>query len=488
MIKNHQYNLKSSQKLKVLIFLIISFLFCQSIVSQFYWQKTYNSGGYDEAYDGCAADGSNFYLAGYAGFASWHMFILKLNQLGDTIWTRRYNGGVINAIAPSNDGGCVFTGQRNSCFSMKLDLNGNVVWDKSYPTGAETRDITKTADSGYVMCGGLFSGYINRLDTSGNLVWERYYNDAPQDFDKIEPADNSGYLVCGRKYISNNWKAYFMKIDGMGNIVWENFYQYPFGTSFVGTNNGFIFLSGFNVVSDGRIVLIKTDLLGNQLFADTLSRNTISDISPEILKLNNNKFVLSYFSRISYTNGYIGKIVRIDSNLSIIKGISLSVDTNSIYLHNLVKAPGSSIDDIIVMGAAEPQGPFEVDLYAVRLDSSLTQPPPLTVNIVSTQIPENSELMQNYPNPFNGTTILKFSIKKSDFVQIKVFDVLGREVETLVSQNLSPGIYSKTFSPKNLASGIYFYKMVVGELRNKSGNTNNGEVFTDTKKKMVLLK
>ncbi|HRJ86699.1 MAG: T9SS type A sorting domain-containing protein [Ignavibacteria bacterium] len=461
MNKNPQYNLKPSPTLKILAFLVFSLFFCQSLSSQFYWQKTYNSGGYDEAYDGCAADGSNFYLAGYAGFASWHMYILKLNQLGDTIWTRRYNGGVINAIAPSGDGGCVFTGQRNSCFTMKLDLNGNVVWDKSYPSGAETRDITQTGDSGYVMCGGLFTGYICKLDTLGNLQWERYYNDSPQDFDKIEPTDDGGYLVCGRKYISNNWKAYFMKIDGMGNIVWENFYQYPFGTSFVSTNNGFIFLSGFNIVSDGRIVLIKTDLMGNQLFADTLSRNTISDISPEILKLNNNKFVISYFSRISNTNGYIGKIIRIDSNLNIIKSISLSVDTNSIYLYNLIKAPGSSIDDIIVMGSAEPQGPFEVDLYAVRLDSSLTQPPPLTVNIISTQIPKEFDLVQNYPNPFNGTTLIKFSIITIEFVQIKVFDVLGREVETLVSENLLPGTYSKTFSPKNLASGIYFYQMSI---------------------------
>lgn len=463
MNKNSQYSLKSTSKLKVLAFLVFCLMFCQSLSSQFYWQKTYNSyiGGDDEGYDGCVADGSNFYIVGYTGIQDYYMYVLKMNQLGDTLWTRTIIGGIAKAVAPSNDGGCVFTGERNSCFSMKLDLNGNVVWDKSYPTGAETRDITQTGDSGYVMCGGFFSGYICKLDTLGNLQWEKYYNDSPQDFNKIEPAVDGGYLVCGRKFISNNWKAYFMKIDGIGNIVWENFYQWPFGVSFVGTNNGFIFLSGFNIVSDGRIVLIKTDLFGNQLFADTISINSITDIDPKIIKLNNNKFVLSYFSRISYTTGYIGKIVSIDSNLNMIKSISLSVDTNSIYLHNLVKAPGSNIDDFIVIGAAEPRGPFEVDLYAVRLDSTLTQPPPLTVSIISSQIPEEFDLMQNYPNPFNGTTILKFSIKKNDFVQIKVFDVLGREVETLVSQNFSPGIYTKTFSPKNLASGIYFYQLSI---------------------------
>ncbi|HWA05774.1 MAG TPA: hypothetical protein VG961_04435, partial [Ignavibacteria bacterium] len=456
MNKNSQYSLKSTSKLKVLAFLVFCLMFCQSLSSQFYWQKTYNSyiGGDDEGYDGCVADGSNFYIVGYTGIQDYYMYVLKMNQLGDTLWTRTIIGGIAKAVAPSNDGGCVFTGERNSCFSMKLDLNGNVVWDKSYPTGAETRDITQTGDSGYVMCGGFFSGYICKLDTLGNLQWEKYYNDSPQDFNKIEPAVDGGYLVCGRKFISNNWKAYFMKIDGLGNIIWQSSYQYRFIISFAKSNSGFILAGGYNVGSNLKIVLTKTDNQGNELMSDTISTTTVTDVRPQIIKISNNKYLISYYSQITLGGKYEGKILRIDTSLNVINSINLFVNSNSVLLHNIIKAPGSAIDDAIGIGMAEPFDPSIVDLYAVRIDSSLTQPPPISINNIFSQIPNKIDLAQNYPNPFNSSTIIKFAIDKSSFTNMRIFDVLGNEIEVLVSEVLSAGTYSVAYSPKNLSSGI----------------------------------
>ncbi len=89
-------------------------------------------------------------------------------------------------------------------------------------------------------------------------------------------------------------------------------------------------------------------------------------------------------------------------------------------------------------------------------------------------IPTVYALSQNYPNPFNPTTIIKYSVPKAGLVTIKVFDVLGREVSTLVNQEKMPGNYNAEFDAGSLASGIYFYRM-------KAGN------FVDTKK-LVLLK
>ncbi len=459
--------------LKITAIIFFSVIFCQNLSSQFYWQKTYNSGGYDEAYDGCEADGSNFYLAGYAGFANYYMYVLKLNQLGDTIWTRTYIGGIINAIAPSNDGGCVFTGQRNSCFTMKLDLNGNVVWDKTYPNGAETYDITQTGDSGYVMCGGFFSGYICKLDALGNLQWERYYNDSPQDFNKIEPDINGGYIVCGRKFINSVSKAYLMKIDGSGNIVWESSYQCRFLISFARSNFGFILAGGYSTGGNLKIVLTKTDNQGTEMMSDTISTTTITDVRPQIIKINNNKYFISYYSQISLGGKYEGNILRIDTSLNVIKSIRLFVDSNSVHLHNIMKAPGSNNEDIIGIGSAEPHGPFEVDIYAVRLDSSLIQPPPISINPLSNIIPGEFILYQNYPNPFNPTTSIKYEIPKNAEVTIKIFDILGKEVFS-INEYKQAGSYEVKFDGSNLASGMYFYSLEA-----------NG--FKDVKK-MVLLK
>jgi acetyl esterase/lipase len=80
-------------------------------------------------------------------------------------------------------------------------------------------------------------------------------------------------------------------------------------------------------------------------------------------------------------------------------------------------------------------------------------------------VPYRFELLQNYPNPFNPTTKLSFVIgsrSAGSLVSLKVFDVLGREVATLVNENLRAGTYEKTFDASGLASGVYFYNLKAG--------------------------
>jgi hypothetical protein len=89
------------------------------------------------------------------------------------------------------------------------------------------------------------------------------------------------------------------------------------------------------------------------------------------------------------------------------------------------------------------------------------------------------KLFQNYPNPFNPTTNIKYQITNTKFVSLKVFDILGREVATLVNEIQKPGLYEipfsvNQFSKNRLSSGIYFYKLVSGE-------------FTDIKR-MIIAK
>jgi hypothetical protein len=120
--------------------------------------------------------------------------------------------------------------------------------------------------------------------------------------------------------------------------------------------------------------------------------------------------------------------------------------------------------------------------------------------------PEDFILFQNYPNPFNPTTNIKFTIPISPLnpsiyqgegdrerlITLKVYDVLGNEITTLVNEFMSPGTYEVEFSAKggsapdgnayNLPSGIYFYTLTSG-----NPSTSSGQVFSETKK-MILLK
>jgi hypothetical protein len=77
----------------------------------------------------------------------------------------------------------------------------------------------------------------------------------------------------------------------------------------------------------------------------------------------------------------------------------------------------------------------------------------------------NFVLYQNYPNPFNPSTTIQFSLQQREHVTLKVFDVNGREVATLVDREMAAGNYAATFAPRNLGGGIYFYSLTTGQLR-----------------------
>jgi hypothetical protein len=96
------------------------------------------------------------------------------------------------------------------------------------------------------------------------------------------------------------------------------------------------------------------------------------------------------------------------------------------------------------------------------------------INPVSNEIPTEYKLAQNYPNPFNPVTYINFSIPEQGLVTLKVYDLLGKEVATLVNEITSAGTYSVPFDASKLGSGAYYYKL-------QSGN------FVDSKK-MILIK
>jgi len=101
---------------------------------------------------------------------------------------------------------------------------------------------------------------------------------------------------------------------------------------------------------------------------------------------------------------------------------------------------------------------------------------PLTVTSVeeeSENIPKEFVLYQNYPNPFNPTTTIRFSLPQRDHVVLKVFDVLGREMTTLVNGELNPGEHTVVFNAKGLPSGVYFYQLRAG-------------IFIQTKKMLII--
>lgn len=119
---------------------------------------------------------------------------------------------------------------------------------------------------------------------------------------------------------------------------------------------------------------------------------------------------------------------------------------------------------------------WAVGNYGTILRTTNGGGPGYTIGIepISNEIPNQFSLSQNYPNPFNPSTTVKFQIPKFSNVKITIFDILGKEIMTLVDEEVNPGIYEIGFDGGKLASGIYYYNLT----------TDN---FSTTKK-MVLVK
>jgi hypothetical protein len=110
-------------------------------------------------------------------------------------------------------------------------------------------------------------------------------------------------------------------------------------------------------------------------------------------------------------------------------------------------------------------------LKQIDLNGSFSYYPEVEVRL---DVPVNFSVKQNFPNPFNPTTKIEFSIPSDNNVEIKVYNVIGMEVATILNERRQAGTHSIEFNASNLSSGIYFYKIVSGKY---------SEI-----KKMILLK
>ena len=129
------------------------------------------------------------------------------------------------------------------------------------------------------------------------------------------------------------------------------------------------------------------------------------------------------------------------------------------YIYGGIKADTSNFGTSSAIG----------EIYKVYIT-----PKSVGISNVSSEIPDSYNLAQNYPNPFNPSTRIKFSLPKSGFVRINIYNALGQRVSELVNEQLNSGTYEVTWYSDNFAAGVYFYTMDAGD-------------FIQTKK-MLLVK
>ncbi|MCH8331282.1 MAG: hypothetical protein IH946_07855, partial [Bacteroidetes bacterium] len=166
------------------------------------------------------------------------IYLVRLDQLGDTIWTRTYGGtddDLGHYISSTNDGGYIVTGSTSSfgagssdCYLLRLDSLGDTLWTRTY--GYSTLDdygtsVQQTTDEGYIITGNKGGGgvYLVKTDSLGDTLWTKTYGGTSTDEGHcVQQTTDGGYIITGYtgSYGSGSYDFYLIKTNFLGDSLW----------------------------------------------------------------------------------------------------------------------------------------------------------------------------------------------------------------------------------------------------------------------------
>jgi len=453
------------------------------------WTKVFGNGwegggcyGGDVGTSVLEKDGGGFIITGWvANENDANIWVLSTDEQGDTIWTKTFGGGDDDAgYCIQKDGnGYLIVGEggsgpgKNYGKVLKINEYGNLMWERDYqfhpPKSWYTINLScvrKLSNDDFIICGRHKSRpIIFRINSIGDTLWFKSIDIyLANDYSSIEQANNGDFIFsCNIQDGNGNRNVFLFRISEAGVILWEREYLEINGVSrsLQTLEDGGIVISGNNILSDtSNAVILKLNQDGDIIWQKTytlLGNQTISCIR----KLTDEGFILAGDTEIDGNQDALLLRTDQEGNLLWTKTLGGNYDDFAYAVEQ------TSDGGYIVTGGTCPDSNQVPDLWLIRLGTD-----PLSVynekNITTYYI------HQNFPNPFNPTTTIKYQIPEISFVTLKVYDVLGNEITTLVSDEKSAGYYEVEFNASSLSSGIYFYRLQAGN-------------YAETKK-MILIK
>ena len=408
------------------------------------WVQRFNGSGNnnDIAKSICINSSGNICVTGSSTANSYvEIVTLQYNPAGNLIWLSRYNGsGIKNAyvfnITSDNADNIYVAGGvdgdsagRTDYAVIKYNSSGVQQWVQTYTgpyPGFNLAYHIKVVQGNVYVTGvsngpGISDYATVKYNSAGVRQWVQRYNGNQNQDDQVTglAVDNSGNVyVTGYSFRGNERSDYAtLKYNSNGEVQWlriykgpADLYDYAYGIALDNAGNIYVTGQSDGISSSRDCATIKYDPDGNE------------------------KWIQRYNGPANNFDG--AQAILTDNN-------------GNVYVTGMT---WGNQNDFVTIKYSQQTG----------------------VNPIGGSIPTQFSLKQNYPNPFNPVTKINYDIPDGNFVSLKVYDVVGNEVETLVNERQHAGSYSVTFNAANSTSGVYFYKLVT-------------EGFSETKK-MLLVK
>lgn len=403
------------------------------------WAKRYDSGDIDQAYALAVDQSGNICITGYSSksYESNNYLTIKYNPAGDTLWTYNFIGienasDVARAIAVDNTGCIIISGVTDYYWgtidfvTIKLNPSGDTVWTAQYNSPQNGYDYFSAmavdgSNNIYVTgeiynIGGNHDIITIKYNPYGDTVWTRRYSGPANGDDKVYAfaVDNSGNVfITGSTYYAETGFDYLtIKYNTSGVQQWirtyaglgySNYLDYAYSIALDDLGNSYVTGATEMSTYDFDYATIKYDSDGNE------------------------KWVIKY-NGTGELNDYANSVCVDNSGYVYVTGFSAGV--------------GTGFDFATIKYTQTP--------------SSMEENPE--------NIPAVFKLYENYPNPFNPSTVISYQLPIGGNVMLKVFDVLGNEIATLVDEYKSAGKYEDEWNAVEFPSGVYFYQLKAGGL------------------------
>ncbi|HKR05012.1 MAG TPA: T9SS type A sorting domain-containing protein [Bacteroidia bacterium] len=402
------------------------------------WSKAYGLSQNDAFGKVELTSDSNYIIAGTTystGSNSGDILVVKVNDSGDTLWTRIIGGPVYDSginLTPTDDGGCTICGRVYSygaglrdVMLSRIDGNGNVLWFKTYG-GIFTEEgmaVTHTSDNGYVITGATesFSGnifydvYMIKTDSIGDLIWSKTYGGDKVDatYCVIEAPDG-GYVVTG---FTDSWAYLHLRPNDPLTILGDD---------------------------SSHVFFMKVNVLGDTVWARAIGGTTVDEAYALINAPDGGYIIGAYSNSFSSNDSLDAYIIHTDS-----LGVS---GCHTYFISPHIGNPNTIVNSYtptVITGLIITNSPTIEDTVTF-----LQSDPCLGVSVEENNLVQTMGIL--FPNPFSTSAVIILPEGYNVPVNVTIYDIFGKKTGT---ETISPLTREIKIERKNLPDGIYFIEI-----------------------------
>lgn len=450
------------------------------------WEKIYDFVGNDNGRSIKQLSDGGYIVCGEAKFTGLNAFamIVRLDSSGDTLWYHLHDFGgddELYDVIPTNSGGYLFTGRTTSYGAGNYDLwlvktnsLGDTSWTKTFG-GSQVdfgRSILLTSEQDIVIAGytnsfgSYYQGWIIKTDSLGNELWNKLHGSAEFDyFASIKSTYDDGYILTGWTTVSYVGTMWLVKTNSIGDTLWTKNWgggSEDRGYSVDVINDSTYILAGYTEsfgAGNGDVWLVKV--------LDAESGAPSIEVTPDTLEYYVVDTTVNAVDTMWVKN--IGTaLLEVDSIISTESWIiSITPDDFDV-------SPGDSQAVEVVVNASGLPNNIYYDNLSIYSNDALNpvyqEPVKLTVDVEGIYEDPDKNLshkIMSYtisPNPARSNMTIQFNLLEKSMVSLKIYNVSGQLINTLLQEAMDKGEYKLTWNVKDktgkkICSGVYFLQI-----------------------------